>query len=155
MKVAFVSLISRDGRPLYIYNNGEREEDGKGKGEGEGIENFLKYNFLSHMSLDVFESTYAPNTSEKPGLLFVQDGVFIYGYEMSIGVKVVVGIIRDKITLEEWNEKDLTELDYVKNIIDGVCKEFVRYSCSSFREGPIEEINSNIFDKRISKVINI
>ncbi|ODV94834.1 hypothetical protein PACTADRAFT_50690 [Pachysolen tannophilus NRRL Y-2460] len=139
-KIYFVSLISKDNRPLYIQhffpyesldNSIDRQIDEETGVESEnpvdkkksvseddetstvqdylakqeGIENdlslldgksssneLLKYNFLSHMALDIFESPfYDSEENTNKNLLFIQDGIAVYGYATSTGFKVVLG----------------------------------------------------------------
>lgn len=63
------------------------EEDDEPAANSKEIEDneVLKYNFLSNIAIDLFKQI---NTIE---LLFIQDGLNIYGYETNTGVKIVVG----------------------------------------------------------------
>lgn len=94
MRIRFVSLISQNNRPLYIQAF-LPQTSGDSKDE---MNELLKYNFLSHMSLDVFESPFCPPAAHsvegKPCLLFVQDGILVYGCESQTGLKIVIGCSR-------------------------------------------------------------
>lgn len=119
MRIRFVSLISRDNRPLYIQSFVPAQKD-KASVESddaatpEEMNELLKYNFLSHMSLDVFESPFAPvgthSAKGKPTLLFVQDGILVYGSETLTGLKVVIGCSRYNKDRISDNGKEDTDL---------------------------------------------
>lgn len=97
--VNFVSLISRDDKPLYIqlFDVQELEQISR-----EDANKFLKYNFFSHMALDVFTSPMSLNLREQQLqkhqqddgilLLFIQDEVMVYGMETNNGLRIVAGL---------------------------------------------------------------
>ncbi|KAG0688597.1 hypothetical protein C6P40_000753 [Pichia californica] len=186
MQIRFVSLISRDNRPLYIQAFvGEEAKDTQVSSKEEEINELLKYNFLSHMSLDVFESPFAPvgthSSQGKPTLLFVQDGILVYGSETLTGLKIVVGCSRynpnnkfteenntnektvvSKITdekslgsLEGFADTDMIEISDLEPVTNAIKKEYIRYSCNPFLDPKEEtEIKSDKFDKRIKDIVN-
>ncbi|EDK38247.2 hypothetical protein PGUG_02345 [Meyerozyma guilliermondii ATCC 6260] len=113
-RICFVSLVSRDDSPLYI-----QAFDLPKNVTGEDTVNanrFLKYNFLSHMALDIFASPMTLSLHEQQQqeqrsaeldlggatLLFVQDDVTVYGNETSTGLKIIVGTTTE--TVEEEGE---------------------------------------------------
>jgi len=51
----------------------------------------LKYQFLSNMALDIFLSPFYEGEQGIPILLFIQDGINIYGYETNTGLKILIG----------------------------------------------------------------
>lgn len=51
----------------------------------------LEYQFLSNMALDVFLSPFYEGEQGAPVLLFIQDGINIYGYETNTGLKILIG----------------------------------------------------------------
>lgn len=51
----------------------------------------LKYQFLSNMALDIFLSPFFEGEQGIPVLLFIQDGINIYGYETNTGLKILIG----------------------------------------------------------------
>ncbi|ODV59495.1 Tca17p [Ascoidea rubescens DSM 1968] len=70
---------------------------------------FLKYNFLSNMALDIFLSNFFSDSSSNDKasgfsnsntskLLFVQDGISVYGYESNTGLKIVIGTSSNEIS---------------------------------------------------------
>lgn len=97
--VNFVALISRDDKPLYIqsfYLGLPEKQITK-----DDANKFLKYNFLSHMALDVFSSPMSLSLREQQQqqhlgdgilLLFIQDEVMVYGMETNNGLRIVVGV---------------------------------------------------------------
>ena len=179
MKIKFVSLISRDNRPLYIQSFVSTQNENSPSPDAatpEEMNELLKYNFLSHMSLDVFESPFAPvgthSAKGKPTLLFVQDGVLVYGSETLTGLKVVVGCSRyskeaetgtgkgieaergpmtvaanvsaEKSlgNLDGFADTDVIELSDLDSVITAIRKEYLRYSCNPFLD-PKEETEIN------------
>ncbi|ODQ48081.1 hypothetical protein PICMEDRAFT_122937 [Pichia membranifaciens NRRL Y-2026] len=179
MKIKFVSLISRDNRPLYIQSFVSTQNEKSPSSDAttpEEMNELLKYNFLSHMSLDVFESPFAPigthSAKGKPTLLFVQDGVLVYGSETLTGLKVVVGCSRynreaEKGTgkepeaeegsttvaakvssekslgnLDGFVDTDVIELSDLDSVTTAIRKEYLRYSCNPFLD-PKEETEIN------------
>ncbi|CDR42009.1 CYFA0S08e02564g1_1 [Cyberlindnera fabianii] len=106
-RIFFVSLISRDNRPLHIQEIeplrgqevllSDRVDAETGlKPEKPlplevDINEHLKYHFLSNMALDVFLSPLYTGEPGIPTLMFVQDGVCVYGYETNTGLKILVG----------------------------------------------------------------
>ena len=97
--VNFVALISRDDKPLYIqsFDLGLPEK----QITKDDANKFLKYNFLSHMALDVFSSPMSLSLREQQQqqhlgdgilLLFIQDEVMVYGMETNNGLRIVVGV---------------------------------------------------------------
>jgi hypothetical protein len=183
MKIRFVSLISQDNRPLYIqaFISESKEEYNTSTPAAENEMNeLLKYNFLSHMSLDVFESPFCPPSSlatqGKPSLLFVQDGILVYGLETQTGLKIVIGCSRynnqtiknnddatiaAKMTgdtlgnLEGYVETDVMEVSDLISITSAIKKEYLRYCCNPFLDSKtVTEIKSEKFDKNIKGIID-
>lgn len=149
--VCFVSLISRTDQPLYIQLFLPESTDAANANE------FLKFNFLSHMALDVFSSPALVTLREqqqlhtKTGvppiflLLLVQDDVSVYGYETNNGLKIIVGLAKPPATAR-LNELLLT-----------IHKCYLRAICNPFNavgddvDKSIE--NSPTFDRRLKEVV--
>lgn len=110
MQIKFIALISRDNQPVCIETClGNDNDNGNGNGDGSDCLNEeLKYNFLSHMALDALECAESPTTTTTtttstpagagstsprtmPALLFIEDGVSVYGNVSAAGFKVVIG----------------------------------------------------------------
>lgn len=187
MNIRFVSLISRENKPLYIQSFTESDINNETSAETEPdsieMNELLKYNFLSHMSLDVFESPFAPsgilNNTGKPALLFVQDGILVYGIETQTGLKIVIGCSRFEKTINEededdkstdaarifekednlgslqgFAEKDVKEAMDLQVVINKIKKEYVRYTCNPFFDvKKQEEISNPKFDLNIKKIV--
>ena len=90
MTIKFVSLISKDDTPLYIQSFEAQTPEHAG--------DFLRYNFFSHMALDIFVLPASMAIREQnsasdqdPLLLFIQDDISVYGYETNTNLKIVVG----------------------------------------------------------------
>lgn len=183
MQIRFVSLISQQNKPLYIQTflpeTGTKTDTKNGEDE---MNELLKYNFLSHMSLDVFESPFCPPTATamegKPSLLFVQDGILVYGSETQTGLKVVIGcsryhptqkeddstkddnddIVKDPNSLgniEGFANTDVIEVNDLTEITTDIRKEYLRYTCNPFMDVDGEmEIHNAKFDKNIKRIID-
>lgn len=97
-RIQFVSLVSRKDVPLYIQSFDIGPMDSENP---ENANKYLKYNFLSHMALDIFASPSSTSLREQQQdieenggaiLLFIQDDITVYGYETNTGLKIIVGL---------------------------------------------------------------
>ncbi|OBA15208.1 uncharacterized protein OGAPODRAFT_9453 [Ogataea polymorpha] len=139
MTILFVSLISRD--PFVA-----------GSAADECTANeLLKYNFLSHMSLDIFESPFAqpapdPNTKKTYVLLFVQDGVYVFGHQTSTGLRIVVGATRAENELPD---------EGLNGVFADIQRAYLKLVCNPFRtiESENEEIDNPRFDRQIKEAV--
>jgi len=114
----------------------------------------LKYNFLSHMALDVFDSPFMPAAETEPkagrtyNLLFVHDGVFVFGQETNTGMKIVLGCSREEHTTDQ-SERNLN------GVFKKVNRAYLRLVCNPFITS--EKIDSEIenvqFDRSISDIV--
>ena len=114
----------------------------------------LKYNFLSHMALDVFDSPFMPAAETEPkvghtyNLLFVHDGVFVFGQETNTGMKIVLGCSREEHTTDR-SERNLN------GVFKKVNRAYLRLVCNPFITS--EKIDSEIenvqFDRSISDIV--
>ncbi|ESX01352.1 hypothetical protein HPODL_05167 [Ogataea parapolymorpha DL-1] len=146
MTILFVSLISRDNRPLYI------QPFVAGSAADERTANeLLKYNFLSHMSLDIFESPFAqpapdPNTKKTYVLLFVQDGVYVFGHQTSTGLRIVVGATRAENELPD---------EGLNGVFADIQRAYLKLVCNPFKtiESENEEIENPRFDRQIKEAV--
>lgn len=146
-QVLFVSLISRDDKPLYIqsFDNGDDTNT-------QSANDFLKYNFLSHMALDVFASPVSLSLREHQQtdgvlLLFIQDAVSVYGLETNNGLKIVVGM----------GGADAPMAD-IKTLFSTIHKCYLRTICNPFSEvaggGNADGILQNSrFDSGIVRIV--
>ncbi|GEQ72596.1 hypothetical protein JCM33374_g6283 [Metschnikowia sp. JCM 33374] len=172
ISVHFISLISRDDQPLYIqsFDSGPKRDEIDPKNpvqsptsssadpisclSAEDANKFLKYNFLSHMALDVFASPMSLHLREQQGdpdgvlLLFIQDDVTVYGMETNNGLKMVVGIS------EEVNYRPR-----VKSLFSQIHRSYLRAVCNPFTDvsssGDQEKIlHTDSFDRRIKGIVS-
>ncbi|OWB66722.1 hypothetical protein B5S33_g944 [[Candida] boidinii] len=107
----------------------------------------LKYNFLSHMSLDIFESPYfEPNKiKDNCNLLFVQDGVYVFGFESNTGLKIILGTSR--------KESEILNSD-LSVVFKEIHKSYLRLICNPFKSiDDTSTIENKNFDKRISNIV--
>ena len=154
--IQFISLISRNDKPLYIqaFNIGEKEEEEEEK-QGEkqegnttpmnhtNADKFLKYNFLSHMALDIFTSPSSLSLREQQQqqqqqdthqngdqipviLLFIQDQVMVYGYETNNGLKIVIGLDQTRNFNDNGNGNHQNSLTKLRKLFLDVQKCYLR-----------------------------
>lgn len=133
------------------------------------------------MALDVFESPFCPPTATavqgKPSLLFVQDGMLVYGSETQTGLKLIIGCSRYHPPTEEdssegkgepgiddpnsfgniegFTNTDVMEVNDLTEITTAIRKEYLRYSCNPFVDvNDEDEIKNSKFDKNIKRIID-
>lgn len=152
-KINFVSLISRDDKPLYIQAFDIDVEEPT-LIDRKNANKFLKYNFLSHMALDVFSSPMSLNLRERQQqqndgilLLFIQDDVMVYGMETNNGLKVIVGVGSDEPAMSK-----------LKLLFSSIHKCYLKTICNPFTDllnaGKNDELlQSPKFDKRIKDLV--
>ncbi|KAM9905467.1 hypothetical protein OXX79_002132 [Metschnikowia pulcherrima] len=172
-EIHFIALISRDDRPLYIQSldqvlgiernpenpqNTQKSDPETKNSDLSGFSpseanTFLKYNFLSHMALDVFASPMSLHLREQQGasdgvlLLFIQDDVTVYGMETNNGLKLVVGASTEIVFREK-----------LKNLFSQIHRAYLKTVCNPFtdvsREGDYDKmLHTDVFDKRIKKIV--
>lgn len=168
--VNFVSLISRDDRPLYIQLFDVAAPSDDGGVSKDDANKFLKYNFLSHMALDVFSSPMSLNLREQQQqqkqqqqqqglaqglaladgilLLFIQDEVMVYGMETNNGLKIVVGL--------SSGEPLMTSL---KTLFSSLYKCYLKTICNPFTDlqnaGSDEILQSPRFDLGVKGIVEL
>ena len=190
--IQFISLISRNDKPLYIqaFNIGEEEEEKQGeKQEGNttpmnhtNADKFLKYNFLSHMALDIFTSPSSLSLREQQQqqdthqngdqipviLLFIQDQVMVYGYETNNGLKIVIGLDQTRNFNDNGNgnhQNSLTKLRklfldvqkcYLRTIFNPLNQIYINLGTGiSLNDDDDDSIlQSPTFDRNIKKLVN-
>lgn len=146
MSVQFVSLISRNDKPLYIQSF----ED-IGANTAADANRFLKYNFLSHMALDIFSSTALLSLREQQQqadddsgvlLLFIQDDTTVYGFETNNGLRIVIGF-------------GVYEINQVKGLFSLVYKCYLRTIFNPFATEDEEKTLQNAtFDEGIKGIVS-
>lgn len=171
--IQFVSFISRNDKPLYIQSFGlvlstssESDSSSSPSFDAENANKFLKYNFLSHMALDIFSSPASLSMREQQShlaeaasgvlLLFIQDEIAVYGYETNNGLKVVVGISNSPSISESNSHRN------IKNLFLDIQKCYLRTICNPFNNlGSDVDINENetilqtpTFDTNIKRIVN-
>ncbi|EER32137.1 conserved hypothetical protein [Candida tropicalis MYA-3404] len=179
--IQFISLISRTDKPLYIQafniddlpssTNDSTIDKNKITTTNSNANKFLKFNFLSHMALDIFASPSSLSLREQQQqqqvqnkgdlntvLLFIQDQVMVYGYETNNGLKIVVGLDQNY----QINHKNLDKLFldihkcYLRTIfnpLNGIINNSPINTFDHVDEGEIL-LQSSTFDKNIKKLVN-
>ncbi|CEP24752.1 hypothetical protein BN1211_5664 [Cyberlindnera jadinii] len=98
--IFFIALISRDIDPPVgeeqLLSERVDEQTGhepaeSGRQEVSLVNNTLRCHFLANMALDVFLSPLYGGECGVPSLMFVQDGINVYGYETNTGLKILIG----------------------------------------------------------------
>lgn len=153
--ISFVSLISRDDKPLYIQAF-DIDVDENSLIDRKNADKFLKYNFLSHMALDVFSSPMSLNLREQQQqtqsdgilLLFIQDDVMVYGMETNNGLKIVVGVSNEEASASK-----------LKPLFSSIHKCYLKTICNPFTDlltaGHNDELlQSPRFDKSIKDLVS-
>lgn len=153
VQILFVSLISRDDKPLYIQSFDADADEINDKVKTQNANKFLKYNFLSHMALDVFLSPVSLSLREQQQsdgvlLLFIQDDVTVYGLETNSGLKIVVG------TGEE--EPAMTR---IKQLFSSIHKCYLKTICNPFSDFSTGASNDGMlqtprFDKDLLGIVS-
>lgn len=188
--IQFISLISRTDKPLYIQafnidddhddDDKEIQTDNKISTTNVNANKFLKFNFLSHMALDIFASPSSLSLREQQQqsqqqqsnnkgdlntiLLFIQDQIMVYGYETNNGLKIIIGFDQNY----QINFKNLDKLFlnihkcYLRTIfnpLNGIINN--SSSLSSNNNNVFDHIDeseillqSSTFDKNIKKLVN-
>lgn len=193
--IQFISLISRNDKPLYIqaFNIGEEEEEEKQGEKQEGnttpmnhtnADKFLKYNFLSHMALDIFTSPSSLSLREQQQqqdthqngdqipviLLFIQDQVMVYGYETNNGLKIVIGLDQTRNFNDNGNgnhQNSLTKLRklfldvqkcYLRTIFNPLNQLYINLGTGISLNDDVDDddsiLQSPTFDRNIKKLVN-
>ncbi|CCG21846.1 hypothetical protein CORT_0B01270 [Candida orthopsilosis Co 90-125] len=173
--IQFVSLISRTDKPLYIQSFiseiGSNPKEANTDGTTESVQStstinkFLKFNFFSHMALDIFSSPTSLSLREQQQqqqntngvlLLFIQDQVIVYGYESNNGLKIIVGM----------DQSAIINQDNLYQFITSVYKLYLRVVCNPFKnfgigqqdeqeDGNEEDVlNSPKFDEGVKKLVD-
>lgn len=101
------------------------------------------------MSVDVFESPFMPMAETEPPvgrtyqLLFVEQGVFVYGQENNTGLKIVVGCSK--------NEPGLN------TVFQQVHKTYLRLVCNPFigSDRMDREIDDDKFDGKVKEIVDV
>ncbi|KAF6071655.1 Sedlin, N-terminal conserved region family protein [Candida albicans] len=139
--IQFISLISRNDKPLYIqaFNIGNTTPMNH-----TNADKFLKYNFLSHMALDIFTSPSSLSLREQQQqqqqqqdthqngdqipviLLFIQDQVMVYGYETNNGLKIVIGLDQTRNFNDNGNGNHQNSLTKLRKLFLDVQKCYLR-----------------------------
>lgn len=153
--IKFVAFISRNDKPLYLQSF-EPEIDAN---------SFLKYNFLSHMALDIFASPASLQLKEQQKvsdsdalLLFIQDGVSVYGYESNTNLKIIIGLGVENSERSNTQSAPISERKATLNtLISQIHKTYLRAICNPFTnitgDNETTLLQSEKFDNEIKKLV--
>ncbi|EGW35757.1 uncharacterized protein SPAPADRAFT_58960 [Spathaspora passalidarum NRRL Y-27907] len=157
--IQFVSIISRTDKPLYIQSFGI---DDTSTDTTENANKFLKYNFLSHMALDIFtspeslslrggQSQTQQQTDANVVLLFIQDQVMVYGYETNNGLKIIVGLDQSFVIQDQRILRQLF-LDIHKCYLRTIFNPFSKVNDEEDDDDSV--LSTPTFDKNIKKIVD-
>lgn len=136
--------------------------------DSENANRFLKYNFLSHMALDVFASPVALSLHEQQlqeqrlseldlggvTLLFVQDDITVYGKETSTGLKIIVGT-SDKT--QEENSDAASKKQSFSDLFSQILRCYLRIVCNPFstieQNNPATILQGPKFDNKVREIV--
>ncbi|CAK9439859.1 uncharacterized protein LODBEIA_P39590 [Lodderomyces beijingensis] len=133
--IQFISLISRSDELLYIQSFQSASKTTAAKPTHSETNRFLRFNFFSHMALDIFLSPTSlalrEQQSQQQGddqydgvlLLFIQDQVMVYGYESNNGLKIIVGV----------DQAISVDVRRLRKLINDVYRLYLRILCNPFR----------------------
>ncbi|ODQ64007.1 snare-like protein [Nadsonia fulvescens var. elongata DSM 6958] len=158
VKIKFVSIISDKNSPLFIKssdtideNKPESEIDANVLLEQEK-NNLLKYNFLSHISLDyIFTQIHrlpdpaSTNTLSNINyaLLLVHDGIAVYGLLTSTNTKILVGM----------DAHENVDIDLVPTF-KALQRAYISYVCNPFLSLDDKvTIQSKKFDNSVAAIV--
>ncbi|KAH3670711.1 hypothetical protein OGAPHI_001226 [Ogataea philodendri] len=103
------------------------------------------------MSLDIFESPFSqpapdPSSNKRYVLLFVQDGVFVFGQQTSTGLRIVVGATRVESELPD---------EGLNPVFSDIQRAYLGVICNPFKavESENEEISNAAFDRKIKECV--
>ncbi|AJU44738.1 Tca17p [Saccharomyces cerevisiae YJM1248] len=120
LRPCFVSLIDESDKPILIYVPNEAENE---------MNDVLKYNVLSNISLDYFESALVEGHSldSKPLLksIFQLEGVSVFAMLIKqTGLKIVIGFEQKSLSGAD------DEFEAINQIFETVRKIYIRVKCN-------------------------
>jgi len=145
MRILSVALIGSHNQPLFVksYFNPPLSP-----------EKDLKWHFVAHTSLDIFEERELANIRQGDhysGLLQIMDDYAVYGYQTSSRVRIVL-----VLALQEETVRD----NDVKTIFKAIHNAYIGYLANPFNQSSSEEtdyvsppIKSAKFDKKLSDIV--
>ncbi|KAK9457173.1 Sedlin, N-terminal conserved region-domain-containing protein, partial [Dipodascopsis uninucleata] len=155
-KIYLVALMGRENNPLYVKSFQSDQlpiegitDDASAVGALESRvaarDVDLRYEFLAHISLDVFAARLPHKTADSDfGLLFVQDGIALYGWMTNTGVKIVLGFSSGEVVGSE-----------IRGIFRAIHFAYISLACNPFYS--IDErkpINSRKFELSIRRIVD-
>ncbi|KAK9364759.1 Sedlin, N-terminal conserved region-domain-containing protein [Lipomyces kononenkoae] len=163
-RIYLVALMGRENNPLYVRDFVpetastpiSREPEPAGNGDSGSVEAVstkistsrdreLRFQFLAHISLDVFAARLPQKTSDSDfGLLFVQDEIAMYGWMTNTGVKIVLGFASGEIIGNE-----------IRSIFRAIHFAYISLVCNPFYS--VDErrpIHSRKFDINIRRIVD-
>ncbi|KAK9477237.1 Sedlin, N-terminal conserved region-domain-containing protein [Lipomyces japonicus] len=154
-KICLVALMGRENNPLYVRSFIAQQDHSNSDGAlnvvSDGIAALyhddpeLRYYFLAHVSLDVFAARLPQQTTDSDfGLLFVQDGIAMYGWITNTGVKIVLGFPSGEIIGNE-----------IRSIFLAIQFAYISLVCNPFYV--VDEkrpISSKKFEQSIRRIVD-
>ncbi|KAK9374092.1 Sedlin, N-terminal conserved region-domain-containing protein [Lipomyces chichibuensis] len=164
-RIYLVALMGRENNPLYVRSFAPETASTSHDPDSTGVSSYddsssigppsakvttsrdteLRYHFLAHISLDVFAARLPQKTSDSDfGLLFVQDGMAMYGWMTNTGVKIVLGFASGEIIGSE-----------IRSIFRAIHFAYISLVCNPFYTmDERRPIHSRKFDINIGRIVN-
>ncbi|KAK9485590.1 Sedlin, N-terminal conserved region-domain-containing protein [Lipomyces starkeyi] len=164
-RIYLVALMGRENNPLYVRSFAPETASTSHDPDSIGVSSYddsssigsasakvsisrdteLRYHFLAHISLDVFAARLPQKTSDSDfGLLFVQDGMAMYGWMTNTGVKIVLGFASGEIIGSE-----------IRSIFRAIHFAYISLVCNPFYT--VDErrpIHSRKFDINVRRIVD-
>ncbi|KAK9381314.1 Sedlin, N-terminal conserved region-domain-containing protein [Kockiozyma suomiensis] len=136
--IRLLALMGRENNPLYVRSFDptlSTEDDQKTD---------LRYHFLAHIALDVFAARLPTKSADSDfGLLFVQDGIAIYGWMTNTGVKIILGFSSGEVIGSE-----------IRSIFRAIHFAYISLVCNAFYDvDERQPITSRKFDISVRRIV--
>ncbi|KAK9449890.1 Sedlin, N-terminal conserved region-domain-containing protein [Limtongia smithiae] len=140
--ILLVALMGRENNPLYVRGFGAAATPVQSSPPSAAD---LRCHFLAHIALDVFTARLPARSSDSDfGLLFVQDGVAMYGWMTSTGVKIVLGFASGEVVGSE-----------IRSIFRAIHYAYISLVCNPFYTvDDRRQIESRKFDINVRRVVD-
>ncbi|KAK9463082.1 Sedlin, N-terminal conserved region-domain-containing protein [Lipomyces oligophaga] len=143
--IRLVALIARENNPLYVNSFLDPLASLSTK-EISAFENeaSLRFHLLAHVSLDVFAARLPSKSADSDfGLLFVQDGIAVYGWMTNTGIKIVLGFNSGEVVGSE-----------IRSIFRAIHFAYISLVCNPFYSiDDRHQIKSRKFDASIRRIV--
>ncbi|KAK7203622.1 Sedlin, N-terminal conserved region-domain-containing protein [Myxozyma melibiosi] len=142
--IRLLALMGRENNPLYVRSFDRDTDSDTDPDRFNSAKADLRYHFLAHIALDVFAARLPSKSADSDfGLLFVQDGIAIYGWMTNTGVKIVLGFSSGEVIGSE-----------IRSIFRAIHFAYISLVCNAFYS--VDErrpITSRKFDLSVCRIV--